>query len=206
MINLKPLDVLNFETFAMFLGGCEFGGCYCAVWASHDETWVSRCSDPARPNLEITRNLVNAGSHVGFLAYDGRDELVGWTGSGPKDGFPFLALKLASRLTPSSRNSWSIGCLAVKATARGNKVAEKIAAAVVAKAKVSGATVIEAYPTRPWDEPRSFRGSWTMYQRLGFEIAASERDEESDILLMRLALSTAKLNPIGHASSETQSP
>jgi hypothetical protein len=70
VLTLNPLTEVNFETFASLLGGCEFGGCYCAVWTSHDDTWSDRCSDVNRPNLGITRARVKAGDHVGFLAYD----------------------------------------------------------------------------------------------------------------------------------------
>ena len=47
---------------------------------------------------------------------------------------------------------------------------------------------MEAYPTRPWDEPRSFRGSEATYRALGFEVVGSEKDGASEILLMRLVL------------------
>jgi hypothetical protein len=60
--------------------------------------------------------------------------------------------------------------------------------AVVEEARKSGAEAVEAYPTRPWDEARSYRGALSTYERLGFRLVAAEPDGASEILLMRLDL------------------
>ncbi len=186
-LRLQALSLDNFESFARLLGGSEFGGCFCAVWRSFDKDWVSRCQDPDKPNLELTRRNVEQGHHIGYLVFDG-DGLVGWTGSGPKVEFPLLRQKLASRLSPSEPGVWSLGCIAIKEQARGRGYSGRVASSVIELARQSGARRIESYPTRPWDEPRSYRGSWRMYQRLGFEVLGEEPDGESDILLMSLSL------------------
>ena len=130
---------------------------------------------------------MGAGEHVGFLVHEG-SELVAWTGAGPKSGFPFLATKLASRLTPAEAGTWSLGCLAIRSERRGQGLSRRIVQAVIAEARRGGASVLEAYPTKPWDEARSYRGALGTFEGLGFSRAGSEPDGESELLLMRLEL------------------
>lgn len=191
MLRLESLQSPALPAFRSLLGSSDFGGCFCAVWTSHDEAWVKRCGDPAQPNYFVTEARVKAGGHCGYLVYEDA-ELVGWTGSGPKPSFPFLARKLASRLSPSIDTTWSIGCLAIKSEWRGKGLAERIVHAVLDEAARSGAKTIEAYPVRPTDEARVFRGSYKMYERCGFAIKEMEKDEDSEILLMYLLLPGTK--------------
>jgi GNAT superfamily N-acetyltransferase len=162
MLHLERLTPNGIDIFAELLGGAEFGGCFCAVWTAHGPDWVRRCGDPARPNLEVARRRVDAGEHVGFLA-----------------------TKLGSRLSPADADIWSIGCIAVRQDRRGTALPQKIVAAVAELARNAGARALEAYPTRPWDEPRSYRGSHRMYEQLGFQERGAERDGATEILLMR---------------------
>lgn len=187
MIRLEPLDDQTLGAFAALLGGQEFGGCFCAVWTSHGPGWSARCVDPARPNLAVTRERVLAGQHVGYLVRDG-SEVVAWTGAGPKSGFPALGTRLAARLTPMSDDVWAIGCLAISRARRGAGLSASIVNQVIGLARAAGARAVEAYPTRPWDEPRSYRGSLTTYERLGFRESGAERDGDSEIVLLRLGL------------------
>ncbi len=91
-------------------------------------------------------------------------------------------------MTPATEEIWSIGCLALRADCRGAGLASRVVQAVVERARNAGASAIEAYPTRPWDEPRSYRGGHRLYARLGFLEVGSERDGESEVLLVRLDL------------------
>lgn len=127
---------------------------------------------------------------MGFLVYQG-EELVGWTGSGPKTAFPLLKDKLGSRLSDFSKRYWSIGCVALKQEFRGKGYAEKIVSAVLAEATASGAILVESYPVRPFDEPRSYRGSYPVFARSGFTEKGSEKDGEFDVLLMQRQLALA---------------
>ena len=43
---------------------------------------------------------------------------------------------------------------------------------------------VESYPVRPFHEPRMYRGSYNLFEGLGFKVVAEEKDEEFDILLM----------------------
>ena len=186
-LRLESLIPNKLAEFRTLLGGSEFGGCFCAVWTSHDKTWTARCQDKAQPNYFLTKTHVENGHHAGFLVYCNED-LVGWTGSGPKTAFPFLKTKLASRLSECSDETWSIGCLAVGANFRGQGLSDKIIQAVEQAARQQGARHLEAYPTRPFDEPRAFRGTMSLYQRQGFSEAGAERDGTFEIVLMHKSL------------------
>lgn len=186
-LRLQSLTPDRLDIFRALLGSDDFGGCFCAVWTSYGDDWVDRCKDKAQPNFLITKKNIEAGKHVGFLVYDG-DHLIGWTGSGPKTDFPFLKTKLGSRLSNFSSEIWSVGCLAVKATCRGKGIAGSIVKAVAEEAGKNGATGVEAYPTRPFHEPRVFRGTYQMYKRLGFGEVAFDKDGDYEIVLMNLPL------------------
>ncbi|MCA9570232.1 MAG: GNAT family N-acetyltransferase [Myxococcales bacterium] len=171
--------------FGRVLGSPGFGGCFCAVWTDFGPDWSARCSDPSRPNLALTEASVRAGRRPGFLLVrDGAN--VGWLGGGPRAELPAMATRLASRR--GREDAWVIGCLALLPEARGSGLASEAVRAFVEIARSAGAPVVEAFPTRPWDEPRSYRGSERLYRSLGFEEVLAEPDAESAILLYRLTL------------------
>jgi len=185
------LVALSPETPAAFrelLGSSDFGGCFCAVWTAFGADWSARCADPARPNLTTTAERVHQGHHVGYLVYQDQ-ELVAWTGAGPKPGFPLLATKIGSRLSPMAAEVWRLGCVAIAASARGRGLSEAVVEAVIAEARAAGALALEAYPTDPWDEPRSYRGAASTFARLGFEEVGRDPEGEGAILLLRRDLS-----------------
>lgn len=186
-IFLKALTSDSLKDFRSLLGSNEFGGCFCAVWTSHGDDWEKRCKDKTQPNFFITKSDLEKGRHVGFLVYSGND-LIGWTGSGPKTSFPFLKAKLGSRISPYSTDTWSVGCLAVKKKYRGNGVSDFIVNAIIDEARANGAASVEAYPVRPFHEPRIFRGTHQLYVRLGFQECGSEKDGEHEVVLMQLPL------------------
>ncbi|MGZ3694491.1 MAG: GNAT family N-acetyltransferase [Bdellovibrionota bacterium] len=186
-IRLQPLTADKLPEFRALLGSSDFGGCFCAVWTSHGADWEQRCGDSSQPNFAITAKNVEEEKHTGFLVYSG-DQLVGWTGSGPRTAFPLLESKLGSRLSPHTDSVWSIGCLAVSEKFRGQKLGEKIVQAVIEKARASGAEALEAYPVRPFHEPRAYRGTVSLFSRMGFAEKGAEKDGAHDILLMRFSL------------------
>jgi GNAT superfamily N-acetyltransferase len=186
-VRLERLTTARLSDFRALLGGPEFGGCFCAVWTSFGDDWASRCADPQQPNYQRTARDLAAGRHVGFLVHEGA-ELIAWTGAGPKDSFPLMASKLGSRLTPSDERTWAVGCIAVREAHRGRKVADAVVAAVVEEARRTGAASVEAYPVRPFHEPRVYRGTEALYRRAGFVEAGAERDGPHEVLLMRRAL------------------
>ncbi len=190
-LSLVPLKPEKIEPFRELLGSSNFGGCFCAVWTTYSEDWVSRCHDKSQPNFFITKKNVEEGKHVGYFIYQGR-ELIGWTGSGPKTAFPFLETKLGSRLSSFSPEIWSIGCLAIREPFRGKGLPDRIVRTVIDEARAKGAVTLEAYPTRPFHEPRIFRGTYQLYKRLSFVESGSEKDGEYEIVLMKYSLEASQ--------------
>ncbi len=183
-LRLVPLTKARLEPFRDLLGGSDFGGCFCAVWTHFDERWQERCADPAQPNYEATASTLAEGRRPGYLAYRG-DELLAWTGAGPKTEFPLLATRRGSRRTRFVDGIWAIGCIAVAGRARGAGLSERIIGATLDLAHGLGFREVEAYPTDPFHEPRSYRGCATTYLRLGFREVARERDGPVDALVVR---------------------
>ena len=182
-VRLQALQPTQLDEFKSLLGSSDFGGCFCAVWSAHGPDWGARCADPAAPNFAHTAGRVRGGLHAGYLAYVD-ERLVGWTGTGPKTSFPLLESKLASRISPFVGQTWSIGCIAVAAEFRGRRLSDEIIAAVLDLARKAGAGRIEAYPVRPFDEPRIYRGTEELYRRHGFVEEALEPDGDFQVLLM----------------------
>lgn len=186
-MKLAPLTAEQLPAFADLLGGPGFGGCFCAIWRSFGPDWAARCADPSRPNLAATRAAVLAGHRPGFLVRDG-GRTVAWTGAGPRSGFPLLHQRLGARCSTRGPETWLLGCLAIAPDHRGRGLGERIVRAVMARAKAEGARYVEACPTDPWDEPRSYRGSLSMYRRLGFVEVAREADGDGHVLLVEAGL------------------
>lgn len=184
---LAPLTAETMSAFAALLGGDDFGGCFCAVWTSFGDDWVERCRDPARPNLAITEHDVRAGRRAGFLVLHDED-VVAWTGAGPASEFPALATRHGARRHPPRQDGWVLGCLAIRADYRGSGLSESVVRAVVNRAEMAGARAIDAYPVRPWDEPRSYRGAETTYTRCGFV----EVGFDDPVIVMRRLLGGAQ--------------
>lgn len=152
---------------------------------------MKRCKDPTQPNFIVTKRNIEEGKHVGYFVYQG-DDLVGWTGSGRKSSFPLLNTKLGSRLSESPETTWSIGCLSVLEKFRGKGISDRVVTAIIEEARKDKAKILEAYPTRPWHEPRSYRGGHQLYERMGFKEKTNERDDEFEILLMQFSLEEGK--------------
>lgn len=186
MLSLVPLTPDRVADFAALLSGPDFGGCFCAVWTHHGPDWAARCGDPARPNLALTRADVAAGRKPGYLVLD-HGEVVAWTGAGPKSEFPHLATRLGSRRSRHGEDTWFLGCLAIRGDRRGQGLSAAIVRAVLARARAAGAQRVEATPTDPWDEPRSYRGALSLFLRLGFTEVLREPDGDSAIVLVAAA-------------------
>ena len=186
-VTLIPLEPSLLPAFEDLLGGSDFGGCFCAVWTSMGPDWGARCGAPARPNLARTKADLRAGREVGFLVMRGGVH-VGWTGAGPRDQFPLLGSKRGSRLSDRD-DAWGIGCLAIPAAHRGQGLADAIVEAVAQRARSRGAGCVEAFPVRPFHEPRAYRGSERLFARHGFTVVGLEEDGEHAVLLMRRELS-----------------
>jgi len=196
---LIPLNVRRLQAFERLLSGKEFGGCYCAVWTNHDESWGDRCQNRPHENLEHTRRRVRSGQATGFLVQRVSDgEIVAWTGCGPKTAFPLLHERPGSRLGPWEDSIWAIGCLAIAFQHRSRGYSRGIVDLVVEEARKRGASSVEAYPLEPSAEGASYRGSRSLYTEAGFELADGE--PSGDYHALRMVKTVSAPVPSGPAS------
>ena len=182
-ITLRPLEPSGLPAFVALHDRPCFGGCYCAVWTAIGPDWSARCA-ARTPNRQEIVDRIERGEHVGFLV-ERAGVVVGWTGSGPRAGFPRLHERKGARIAPAAPTDWIVGCLAFVPEVRGQGLADAVLDELIAIAWAAGATCIDAFPVRPWDEPRSYRGSVGLYLRHGFVQIAEEPDEASAILVLR---------------------
>ena len=191
-LKLMRLNGRRMQDFERLMSGKEFGGCYCAVWSNGGEGWNERCRDRPHENLEHTARRVRGGNHAGFLISRESDgAIIGWTGSGPKTGFPFLKERPGSRLGPWDDSVWAIGCLAIAFAHRGRGYAPLIVDLLVDEARRAGAASIEAYPIEPEEEGSAYRGGRKLYEAAGFSLADGEPSGEHHMLRMVRALGGA---------------
>ena len=185
LVRLTPELLTAFRIFHQEVGG----GCFCAVWNSYDDSWQERCNtDAGASNLEHITKDVRAGRRCGFFLFqEGR--VVAWTASGPKSDFPYLSQKLGSRLTSSDTTRWSIGCMTVHPSMRGQGLQDILLDCVCEHARANGAADIEGYPVVPSDKQRAYRGSARLFIRHGFQKVASEFDDEDEFPVMRFSFS-----------------
>src|SRR5687767_1441587 len=85
-ITLQRLSTENFEDYERLTGRGDDGrSCYCSFWHLKVTSMAEYDERKARQPLalrEIVRSRMNAGFHVGCLAYEG-SELVAWISVGP---------------------------------------------------------------------------------------------------------------------------
>lgn len=185
-VTLVVLTPAEIDAFVTLHDRACFGGCYCAVWTELGPDWGERCR-ARTPNRVSTMERVQRGEHVGFLVLE-EGEVVGWTGAGPRLSFPRLHERKGARRFPNDPSDWILGCFALAPEHRGRGLAHRIVEAVLEHARSAGASGVDAFPVRPWDEPRAYRGAESLYAAHGFEVVGSEPDDQSEVLVMRRRL------------------
>lgn len=122
-------------------GAC--GGCWCMWWRvpMGGRTWDAAKGEP---NRAAFRRLVEGGEASGVLALAG-EAPVGWCAIGPRADFPRLDRSKAL-VRDWSAGTWSLNCLYVPASWRGQGVGRALVAGAVGLAREAGAKEIEAYP------------------------------------------------------------
>lgn len=110
--------------------------------------------------------LIEDGSPVGLLAYDGIDP-VAWISIAPRETFPKLA---RSRVMPDvgDEGVWTILCMFIRRDWRGKGVTHVLLESAVEYARSNGAQIVEAYP---WDKAgitATHMGHSTMYEAAEF--------------------------------------
>lgn len=136
-------------------------------------------------NRKAMEAIVRSGEVPGILAYEG-SRAVGWCSVAPRERFGSLERSPVLRRI-DDEPVWSIVCLYVDRERRGRGLSEALVRAAVDYAASRGATVVEAYPTRPRGGKlapvSSFMGIPEMFARVGFEERA--RPSKAKVVMRR---------------------
>jgi GNAT superfamily N-acetyltransferase len=175
MLEIRPVTADRWEELAAFFGPSgAFSHCWCTWWRQKGAEFSSGIEEEGAGNRALMRNLVEAGSEPGLLAYrDGRP--VGWVSVAPR---PQYGRVLRSRrIGPppdeaSDAGVWSVVCFWIPRGERGREVATELLRGAVEHARGRGATHLEAYPVDAaggrHPAANLFTGTLAMFERAGF--------------------------------------
>ena len=106
----------------------------------------------------------------GLLGYFGKDP-VGWCAVAPREAYPALQ-RSPSRKAVDERTVWSISCVYVARTQRGQRLSSKLIKAAVAYVRAQGGEIVEGYPVPPKRNVGStnyaFTGFVSSFEKAGF--------------------------------------
>jgi GNAT superfamily N-acetyltransferase len=116
---------------------------------------------------EAMRGLIERGTPVGVLAYDG-DEPVGWCSVAPRETYPRLdRSRVMPRISPEP--TWTVLCFFLRRSHRRTGISRILLKGAVEYAKASGARFVEAYPLDTAGITSLFRGRSSVFKALGFQ-------------------------------------
>jgi GNAT superfamily N-acetyltransferase len=135
--------------------------CWCMAWRDMDVDRTKADNAARKRNMKsrVTRN-----TPVGLLGYDGI-EPVAWVSIAPKET---LSKGLGGPAPARGERVWSLVCMFVRRSRRGEGLGHALIAAAVAYARKRGATVVEAYPVDPTSPSYRFMGFVPAYEKAGF--------------------------------------
>jgi GNAT superfamily N-acetyltransferase len=167
-LECQPLTSERWSDFEMLFGERgAYGGCWCMWWRCSRREFEQQQGEGNRLAM---KTLVDSGIVPGILAYHA-GQAVGWCSVAPREQFGALERSpVLKRL--DDRPVWSLVCLFVDKAFRGQGVAQALVRGAVEYARSQGATLVEAYPRLPKQEPlppvSSFMGVPSLYERAGF--------------------------------------
>ena len=150
------------------------------VWRLTPKEWRA---GKGTKNKRALRRVVAAGSVPGALAYSGRTP-IGWCAVARRQ--VYLHLERSRVLRPVDDAAvWSISCLFVLKPYRRQGLSPRLLEAAVACAAKRGATIVEGYPTEPYDPrtPDSFlwTGTVSALRKAGF-VEVARRSKSRPIM------------------------
>jgi GNAT superfamily N-acetyltransferase len=137
--------------------------CWCMAWRPLPGGSRERQSKSSADRKEVMMGLIQGGTPVGLLAYQG-EEPIGWCSVAPRETF----LKLSPDQNAAETNTWSITCFYVPRSRRRSGLAGALLDAAIRHAFNQGAEAVEAYPVDPDSPSYRFMGFHEMYARRGF--------------------------------------
>jgi GNAT superfamily N-acetyltransferase len=163
-----PLTEERWPDFVRLFGDRGVGGgCWCMGWRLPKQQYLSQKGEG---NKKAMRALVKGGCVPGVLAYSGT-EPVGWCAVAPREDY--LALQRSpSRRAVDDSAVWSISCVYVARSHRGQHLSTELIKAAVAYVQDRGGRIVEGYPVPPKRNVAStnyaFTGFVSAFEQAGF--------------------------------------
>lgn len=164
-LTFKPVTattVGDFEKLFAAKGGPNW--CWCMAFRATPEE-IKNSKSPQRKEQILGR--VDRKIPIGILAY-AEGEPVGWVSMAPKDTFR----KLGG--TEDVAGVWSITCLFIPRSQRGQGMAHRLIEGAIAYAKKRKARLLEAYPVDPDSPSYRHMGFVAAFEKAGFTPAGRE--------------------------------
>ncbi len=137
--------------------------CLCTSYRISGDAHLS--SEERRSAMQ---GLVEAGTPVGVLAYDGA-ESVGWCSIAPREDYARLARSRSMpRVTPPDTSTWTVLCFFVPRAHRGEGIPHALLEGAVAYAAEHGAHIVEGYPFDTAGISATHRGHSSVFAAAGF--------------------------------------
>ena len=143
---LAPSTFPDYEALTRDEGG---GGCYCAFWhqkfASHD-AWLAQCRERPEANCAAIRAKIDAGFHVGVVAYDEETaRAIAWVSVAPLPEI-YWAWKRVAALGVEAADTAGIVCFTLGRDERGRGRSASVLAALARYGATRGWKRLEGYP------------------------------------------------------------
>lgn len=162
-VQIRPVGPTMWEDVEQLFE--ERGGpksCWCMVW--RDYARAAELVDKAARKTGM-RDRVKKGEKVGLVAFLD-DKAVAWCSVAPRATFK----KSLDGVAPQEGcKTWSLTCLFVKRTHRGEGLSVRLIEAAIEYARSQGAATLDAYPVDPDSPSYRFCGFKPQFDRLEFE-------------------------------------
>lgn len=155
-----------------------YGGCWCMYWRTTRREFER---DQGEGNRQSLRSQVESGLVPGILAYR-QGQPVGWCSVAPREQYP--SLNRSPVLKPLDDHPvWSIVCFFIDKDHRGRGLAGLLIEAAVEYAGTKGATIVEAYPTKPRGRQLApvsvYMGLPALFEQAGFQRVAEPSESKA---------------------------
>jgi GNAT superfamily N-acetyltransferase len=139
-------------------GGPKY--CWCMVWRISKEEGRNT---PGKARKPFMLKRIASGMPVGLVGYLD-DTPRAWVSIAPKNTYE----RLGGPAEGPNDTVWSLACMFVHKSLRGQGLAHELIAAAIDHARRAGATIVEAYPVAESAPSYRFMGFVSAFERAGF--------------------------------------
>lgn len=180
-IVIKRIGTRSAEDFVRFFDEIAFSdhpewgcGCYCCFY--HVESAAQWDARTAEENRDIAREMIEAGTMKGLLAYDG-DKPVGWCHFDDRAALSGLRVFRPEVLT-EEEGIGSILCFTIAQNYRHRGIASSLLRAACDELTREGFAIAEAYPAgEDASDEHNYPGPLSMYLSQGFHVFRTQKKQ-----------------------------